>query len=91
MGAGPDGHLVAIVTPGAVANTTVGPILSIAPIVSDNVILNSAARWSDRSLATTPFTGPLQEVPWSNAYKLAEQYGGFGAYPLRSFVQLTTR
>jgi hypothetical protein len=87
----PDGHLVAIVTPAHVANTTLGPLLSTAPVVGDNVVLSMAGCWTDTSLNTTPFTGPLQEVPGSNAYNLAKQFGGLHAYPLADLIRLIAR
>jgi hypothetical protein len=84
----PDGHLIAILTPARLAHTPVGPLLSIAPLVHGNVILNSAACWADPSLPTSAFTGRLQEVPGSNAYTLAQRAGGFHAYPLSQLLRL---
>lgn len=83
-----DGHLIAIVTPSRVARTQLGPLLSTAPLVGDKVILSTAACWVDDSLTTTDFNGPLNEVPGSNAYTLAEQSGGFGAISLTQILQL---
>jgi hypothetical protein len=83
-----DGHLVAIVTPRRVAHTTLGPLLSIAPLVHHEVILSAAACWSDVSLPTNAFKGRLREIPGSNAYALAEQAGGFREYPFRQFLRL---
>jgi len=83
-----DGHLVAIVTPSRVARTKLGPLLSTAPLVGAAVILSAASCWADKSLPTTRFTGPLREIPGSNAYALAKGAGGFGAYPFRRFLRL---
>ena len=81
---GLDGHLVAIVTPSHLAKTTVGPVLSIAPVVRDNVILSPAACWTDSLRTTIAFNGQLREVPGSNTYALVQQADGFHAHPLRS-------
>lgn len=84
----PNGQLVAIVTPSRVARSPLGPLLSTAPIIGTNVILSSAQCWADTSLTTSEFNGPLSEIPGSNGYALAQQAGGFGAYPLHLFVSL---
>lgn len=77
-----DGHLIAIVTPTQVARSRLGPILSTAPVVGTNLILSAASCWADPSLCATRFSGQLREVPRSNAYALAQEAGGFRAYPL---------
>jgi hypothetical protein len=83
-----DGRLVAIVTPSRVARTKLGPLLSTAPRVGTKVILSAASCWADKSLSAARFTGPLREIPGSNAYALAKRAGGFGAFPLRRFLRL---
>jgi hypothetical protein len=83
-----DGGLIAILTPERLAHTPVGPLLSIAPLVHGDVTLSSAACWADPSLPTSAFTGPLHEVPGSNAYTLAQRAGGFYAYPLSQLLRL---
>jgi len=60
-----------------VARTKLGPLLSTAPLVGDKVILSAASRSADKSLRTTRFTGPLREIPGSDAYARAKQAGAF--------------
>jgi hypothetical protein len=84
----PDGHLVAIVTPSRVARTRLGPLLSTAPLVGHEVILSAASCWADTSLPTTRFTGPLREIPGSDAYARAKQAGGFRGFPLPRLLRL---
>jgi hypothetical protein len=83
--------LVAIVTPSRVARTKPGPLLSTAPLVDAEVILNAASCWADRSLPTTRFSGRLREIPGSDAYARAQQAGGFAALPLQRFLALLAR
>jgi hypothetical protein len=85
---GQTGGLVSIVTPHRIARTPVGPVLSIAPLIKGDVILNAAGCWADPSLKSSVFHGSLREVPGSNAYSLAERAGGFRAYSLSRFSRL---
>jgi hypothetical protein len=87
---GPDGHLVAFVTPAGVAGTGLGPMLRTAPVVGADVILSSAGCWTTDGLITTGYTGPLQEIPGSGSIEATRQAGGFRAYPLAKFQQLAT-
>jgi hypothetical protein len=82
-----DGWLFAIAWPRAVTNTTVGPILRIAPLVDNQVILSSAGCWDATGLSTQPFTGRLAEIPGSNSYARAAA-GGFKAVPLTTLEAL---
>lgn len=82
---GPHGGLFAIVTPSAV-----GPLLRVAPVVGDQVILSSAGCWDAGTLRTRPFTGRLSEIPGSDSYTRA-QASGFHAVRLSDIETLTAR
>jgi hypothetical protein len=83
----PDGWLFAIAWPRAVTNTTVAPILRVAPLVDNQVILSSAGCWGATGLSTQPFTGRLAEIPGSNSYARAAARG-FKAVPLATLEAL---
>lgn len=78
----PDGHLFAIASPGAgVANRVAGTILTVAPIVHEQVIFSMAGCWNTEGLRTRPYHGLLRQIPGSQSYQRTENTG-FWAVPL---------
>lgn len=78
----PDGHLFAIAWPGVVVpNRVAGTILTIAPIVYEQVIFSMAGCWNTVGLRTRPYHGPLRQIPGSQSYQRTEDTG-FWAVPL---------
>ncbi|GII59250.1 hypothetical protein Pth03_76390 [Planotetraspora thailandica] len=87
----PDGSLFGIIWPQSATGEPVGPTMRVAPVVKGQLILSTAGcwRWSAEGTPTTPFSGPLAEIPGSDSYKRAAEWG-FRAVPL-SVVELATR
>lgn len=78
----PDGHLFAIAWPGGVvASRVAGTILTVAPIVNEQVIFSRAGCWNTVGLRTRPYHGSLKQIPGSQSYQRTEDTG-FWAVPL---------
>ncbi len=84
-----DGHLFATVWEGTIAaNSIVGPILQVAPIVNGQVIFSAAGCWNAAGLHARPYHGPLAQIPASYTYQRTEATG-FWAVPLSSVEAIT--
>jgi hypothetical protein len=84
-----DGRLFATAWPGTIAaNSIVGPILQVAPIVNGQVIFSAADCWNTAGLNARPYHGPLAQIPGSQTYRQTEATG-FWAVPLSTVEAIT--
>ncbi|PYC88420.1 hypothetical protein C7C46_00670 [Streptomyces tateyamensis] len=84
-----DGSLFAIIWPQPSGGFLTGPTMSVAPVVGNQVILSTAGCWNTTGLTSTPFTGPLAEIPGSDSYTRAAVNGLHGV-PLDTIQALAT-
>jgi hypothetical protein len=84
-----DGRLFATAWPGTIAaNSIVGPILQVAPIVNGQVIFSAADCWNTAGLNARPYHGPLAQIPGSQTNRQTEATG-FWAVPLSTVEAIT--
>lgn len=85
-----NGRLIAIVTPQKVAQTPIGPVARVAPLLGNRAVLNATGCWDDSTLHGEPLSErPFREVPGTSAYNLAVKFGGFSTVPVTTLVEAT--